>query len=317
MELEFRHLRILIALADEGSISRAATALGVSQPSLTAQVRRIERALGAPLFERGHTGVAPTGFGRAVLVKARAVMGEMAGLRSAAPPASAAGETALELGCAPGYLAAALVPRLVAAHPRPLRVRVHSEANAADLMARVRCGRLDAALVVEVAGFESEPPDGLLREVVVPVEPVFVALAEHHPLAAQETVDLAALAEENWLVDAYGGPGPIAALRWACGAAGFEPRITHEIGDASSARPFLADGQCVGLAQPTSLEGRGIVVRPLRGDPLVATRFLAWRHPCPVDPALLRRLVAAAYLSLTSHNPSYARWWAAHGPTLV
>ncbi|WP_189209896.1 MULTISPECIES: LysR family transcriptional regulator [Actinokineospora] len=319
MELEFRHLRVLIAVADEGSITRAAAALGMSQPSLTAQVQRIERALGAPLFERGRAGVVPTGFGRTVLSKARSVVSEMAGLQSVAPPgAGSTGGVELHLGCYPGALASAVVPRLVEAHDEPLRVHVHSDPSAADLLARVRAGRLDAAIVVEPVGFEVTPPDGLLREVVVPVEPKFVALCEDHPLAAEEEVDLAALADENWVVDPHVDAGLIAALRWACGEAGFEPRITHEISDASSAREFIITGQCVSMAQPTSSEGRGLVVRPMRGDPITARVDLAWRRPPPpVEPALLRRLIAESYLALTVRNPSYARWWAENGVTLT
>lgn len=317
MDLEFRHLRILIAVADEGSITRAAAALGMSQPSLTAQVQRIERSLGAPLFERGRGGVVPTGFGRTVLAKARAVVSEMNGLQSSTPTA-ALGQQGLELhlGCYPGALASAVVPRLVAAHDQPLRVQVHSDPSAADLLARVRAGRLDAAVVVEMVGFEVTAPDGLLREAVVPREPTFVALAETHPLAAEEEVDLAALADENWITDPHIDAGVAAGLRWACGEVGFEPRVTHEISDASSAREFVVSGQCISLAQPTSAEGRGLVVRPLRGDPLSGRIDLAWRRPCPVDPAVLRRVVAEAYQTLTTRNPSYERWWAKNGMTL-
>ncbi len=318
MELEFRHLRIVIAVADEGSITRAAAALGMSQPSLTAQVQRIERSLGAPLFERGRGGVVPTGFGRTVLAKARAVVNEMAGLQSTAPPNSARDAVGLEthLGCYPGALASAVVPRLVAAHRQPLRVHVHSDPSAADLLARVRAGRLDAAVVVEMIGFEVSAQDGLLREAVVPVEPTFVALSETHPLAADDEVDLAALADENWITDPHVDAGVAAALRWACGEVGFEPRITHEISDASSAREFNSTGQCVSLAQPTSAEGRGLVVRPLRGNPLTARIDLAWRKPSPIEPSVLRKVVAESYLTLTDRNASYRRWWAAHGMAL-
>ncbi len=50
MELELRHLRTLRAIAEAGNLTRAATALGLAQPALSAQLRRIERALGGELF---------------------------------------------------------------------------------------------------------------------------------------------------------------------------------------------------------------------------------------------------------------------------
>ncbi|MBT2878923.1 LysR family transcriptional regulator, partial [Streptomyces sp. McG6] len=51
MDLELRHLRTVRAIADEGSLPRAAAALGLAQPALSSQLRRIEKALGGPLFD--------------------------------------------------------------------------------------------------------------------------------------------------------------------------------------------------------------------------------------------------------------------------
>ncbi|WP_197362363.1 helix-turn-helix domain-containing protein, partial [Streptomyces clavuligerus] len=65
MQLEVRHLRALCAIADTGSLHKAARQLGVSQPSLTTQLRRIEKALGAELFWRERSGCRPTPVGRA------------------------------------------------------------------------------------------------------------------------------------------------------------------------------------------------------------------------------------------------------------
>ncbi len=59
MELELRHLRTVRAIADTGSLTKAAATLGLAQPALSAQLRRIEKALGGTLFERDHTGPAP------------------------------------------------------------------------------------------------------------------------------------------------------------------------------------------------------------------------------------------------------------------
>ncbi|MET9972023.1 LysR family transcriptional regulator, partial [Streptomyces sp. NPDC006356] len=63
MELELRHLRVLCAVADAGSVGRAAADLGYSQPAVSTQLRRIEGHFGEPLFERGPTGVRPTSYG--------------------------------------------------------------------------------------------------------------------------------------------------------------------------------------------------------------------------------------------------------------
>ncbi|GLW95755.1 small neutral protease regulatory protein [Actinokineospora globicatena] len=320
MELEFRHLRIVIAVADEGSITKAAAALGLSQPSLTSQLQRIERAMGAPLFERARTGVVPTSFGRTVLARARSVVNEMADLRGEANAlATPRGPVELKIGGRPSPLLSVVVPLLGAAYAElhgpdvaPLSVQVHTDPSAAALQGRVRAGRLDAAVLCDVVGFEIGTAEGVRREVVVEREPEFVGLSDRHRLAAHDVIDLADLAEENWMIDPQEDHGGIGPLRAACRAAGFEPRITHEISDSTSAREFITSGQCVSLAQPTSSEGRGLVIRPLRGDPICNRLELAWKDLGPIDPEMLRRAVTEAYHRLIDRNPSYPVWWARH-----
>ncbi len=324
MDLEFRHLRIVIAVADEGSITKAAAALGLSQPSLTSQLQRIERAMGAPLFDRARTGVVPTSFGRVVLAKARSVVNEMADLRGEAHAAvPGTRPTEIRIGGYPGALLSALVPRVLALFAdehgpdsEPLTTQVHTDPSTAALFARVKAGRVDAAFVVNVIGFEAAPVEAVHQEVIVPVEPQFVALSERHPLAASAAIDLADLATEPWLIDPQEDHGAVSALRWACRRAGFEPRITHEVSDAAAARDFINTGQAVSLAHPTSTESRGLVVRPLVGDPLTGRIELAWKEPCPIRPALLHRAAAEAYETLVTRNASYARWWSEHGAPL-
>lgn len=58
VELDVRHLRVLCAIADSGSLRKAALQLGMTQPSLTTQLHRIERAVGGTLFTREQTGEA-------------------------------------------------------------------------------------------------------------------------------------------------------------------------------------------------------------------------------------------------------------------
>ena len=82
MDIETRHLRMVKAVADEKSITRAASSLGTSQPALTRQLRRIEDSLGGPLFQRSHVGVTPTPLGRLVVGRATAVLSVLDTLRS-------------------------------------------------------------------------------------------------------------------------------------------------------------------------------------------------------------------------------------------
>ena len=146
MELELRHLRTVRAIADAGSLTRAATALGLAQPALSAQLKRIERALGGELFERGRHGVRATALGELVLERSRIVLPAVTELqRDAArfartPRASAC----LRLGGTHGPLLGALVDRLADAvsDARVTTCASWSERHLADLLAE---GRLDFA----------------------------------------------------------------------------------------------------------------------------------------------------------------------------
>ena len=60
MNLELRHLKVVCAIAETGSVTKAASQLGLAQPALTAQLQRIERTLGGPLFDRDRRGVTLT-----------------------------------------------------------------------------------------------------------------------------------------------------------------------------------------------------------------------------------------------------------------
>src|SRR5258706_10950504 len=74
MDLELRHLRVVCAIADAGSVTKAASVLGLAQPALTAQLQRIERALGGLLFERDRRGARATPLGELVLARARVLL---------------------------------------------------------------------------------------------------------------------------------------------------------------------------------------------------------------------------------------------------
>ncbi|WP_040906657.1 LysR family transcriptional regulator, partial [Streptomyces griseoflavus] len=91
MELEVRHLRALCAIADTGSLHRAARQLGVSQPSLSTQLRRVEQELGGALFVRARTGCRPTPLGRLVLSRARPLVTELRSLVTEARAAAVGG----------------------------------------------------------------------------------------------------------------------------------------------------------------------------------------------------------------------------------
>src|SRR3954447_6808976 len=147
VELELRHLRMVLATADAGSVTKAAAVLGLVQPALTTQLQRIERILGGALFIRDRRGVLPTPLGDLVLARARVLIPAITGLHDEATELITAGGPArYRVGATNGPIGAGLVRRLNDAHPGG-PVSIHSTWSGNEVAQSVLEGRLDYAVV--------------------------------------------------------------------------------------------------------------------------------------------------------------------------
>jgi DNA-binding transcriptional LysR family regulator len=310
MELELRHLRTIRTIAEAGSLTRAATLLGLAQPALSAQLRRIERALGGPLFERGRHGVRATALGELVLERARLVLPAVSGLQQEAARFARAPRQPerLRLGGTHGPLLGALVDRLAEAVPgATVTTRASwSERELAGLLAE---GRLDFALAGTCGS--AAPPDAtqlVWREIAV--DPVFVMLPGGHPLAEAHEVELAALAGEDWAC--VPGDGCFAdCFTAACARTGFAPRRMYET-DTASCVHLVQVGRAVGLCRATFPTTPGVATRPLAGTPLVWRHVLGW-HPATQAPDTAATVLAearSAHAGTAARSDSYAHWLA-------
>ncbi|GGT28530.1 LysR family transcriptional regulator [Streptomyces purpureus] len=277
MDLELRHLKTIRAIADAGSLTRAATALGLAQPALSAQLKRIERALGGPLFDRGRDGVRATALGDLVLERARVVLPAVSELQEEAVRFARTRREprpGFRLGATHGPLLGGLVDRLMASAPGA-PVTTHTSWSERELAASAAEGRLDYALIGACG--ESPPPEpGRLAWAEVARDPVLVMLADRHPLASRPEIDLAELAAEAWTdVPGDGCFGDCFAA--ACVRAGFTPASVYET-DTASCVHLVQVGRAVGLCRATFPATPGLVTRPLAGTPLVWRHLLGW-HP--------------------------------------
>ncbi|WP_256106275.1 LysR family transcriptional regulator [Streptomyces sp. ODS05-4] len=313
MELEVRHLRALCAIADTGSLHKAARQLGVSQPSLTTQLRRIEHALGAELFARARGGCRPTPLGLAVLSRARPLVAQMAALVS---------ETRAAAACPDGALlrVGSTASRALASWLRKLRQRLpgtditlHMDVSANALLRALAAGQLDVAFVHEVEGCPLRVPEGLERHVLVEREPQFVSMALDHPAASSPVVDLADLAGDRWMVDPT-VDGEWDGLRRVLDEAGIDPPILHA--DYHTATSLIVAGEAVAPCQPTSGPRDDMAIRPLLGDPLGVRLLLYGRPGFPAGPAVHAELVAA-YREAALRARAYRQWLRCHGSPLI
>ncbi|MEU5000206.1 LysR family transcriptional regulator [Streptomyces sp. NPDC021622] len=305
MELEVRHLRALCAIADTGSLHKAARQLGMSQPSLTTQLRRIEQAVGGQLFARERTGCRPTPLGRVALSRARPLVSEMRALISEtkAAAARAAEGRQLRIGSTASRAIPGWLRRLRVHLPPGTETSLQMDVSANALLRMVADGQLDIAFVHEVEGSPLRLPEELRTRVLVRREPQFVFLAADHPAAAQSVVHLSDLADDRWMVDPT-VDGEWDGLLRVLRAAGINPRVLH--GDYLTASSLVATGEVVTVCQPTSRARPDMAVRPLHGDPLGVRLLVAARTERELD-AVYGEL-EAAYWEAARQAPAYGEW---------
>jgi len=284
MNVELRHLRVVVLVAEAGSVGRAARWLKVSQPSLTAQLKRIEAAFGGELFERSRTGVKPTPLGRYAVDRARAILVDVDHLSATVSAMTAVESSAVRLGGFPTAPMSGIASRL-RSHGEIEQVSIEVEWSTSVLLQQLESGRLDFALLREFPGFELRLPAGVEATTVVESESAYVALSADHPVACRTRgeIELAALSDEEWIGEPPDDSGFHVLFCAACEAAGFQPRVEHHSVDTSVLMGFVTSGQGVALISPTSYRmlSPEVTTRTLAGDPIHRKLILAWSTDSP------------------------------------
>lgn len=199
--LKTRQLLLLVALAEEGNIHRAAAALHMTQPAASKLLRELEDMLDALLFERMPRGMRPTLYGDALIRHARAVLGSLdqAQEELAALKAGRLGHAAVGAITSPGV---SVLPAAVAAVKRThanLRVTVEIDASNV-LLEHLAQDKLDMVL-----GRLSAEHDKLaLRYEPLTGEPVCAVVRPGHPMLAGGPVALADVQRQTWVVPQAG-----------------------------------------------------------------------------------------------------------------
>jgi LysR family hydrogen peroxide-inducible transcriptional activator len=181
-------LRAFLETADAGTLSRAASQLGLSQPSLSTQIQRLEQQLGVPLFQRHGRGVTLTVAGQALLPRARQILEELRAAEEAVRREVAGGGGVLHVGAIPTvapYVLPGALRRFRAPHAT---TRVELREDYSAVLARLL---IDGALDVVIAALPYAF-DHLDTEVLGSDELV-VAVPSSHPAARAGRITLAQL----------------------------------------------------------------------------------------------------------------------------
>lgn len=191
----FRHVQVLVRLAELGSLRRAADAIGISQPGVSQLLADLEQMMDAPLFQRHARGVRPTPACVDLLPAARQLLFGMAVAAETMAARGALGQGVVRIGgttSAINGLLTGAVPRFNQRHPH-VQLQV-AEAGIEALLLAARNGELDLICCREIAVL----PEGWRFEPLASDEMVAVADARH-PLARRRRVTPAQLAKEVWL----------------------------------------------------------------------------------------------------------------------
>jgi DNA-binding transcriptional LysR family regulator len=314
VELEIRHLRIVCAVAEAGSLTRAAAALRLTQPGLSAQLQRIEATLGARLFTRSPNGAVPTALGEVVLARARAVLPAMDDLARVTALAARTGQapSRVRIGTINTPLIGGVLDAVRRLRPQA-EVCSRLQGSPLPLIADLAEGRLEIAAVGDNPGFEITAPAEVVLTPVL-TEPVFVALPATHPMADAATVNLADLQHEDWVAPPADADRTREYHAATLASTGRTLRTVHEA-EGRVVMELVRSGHALSLCQPTFPESPGIAVRPITGDPLWYRYLLAWHAAGPFATdeaaATLMACVQAAYQGAVGRSPTYRQWLAA------
>jgi molybdate transport repressor ModE-like protein len=247
LDFDVQAMRVVKAIADEGSITSAAAALGYSQPAVSQQLKRLEQKLGVALVERVGRSVRLTEAGRilarhapVVTTAMDAAAGELAELRGLR-----AGRVRLV-----GFPSASptIVPRLLAdlaAQHAGVSV-TYIEAEPPEAVEAVREDRADIALTFSYPGDRDDPhgPSARgLRVQAIGSDDLLAVLPVGHPAATADGIDISVLAGERWIA---GCPRCRGHLLELCARAGFEPHIAFETDNFVAVEGLVAQG--IGVA---------------------------------------------------------------------
>jgi LysR family hydrogen peroxide-inducible transcriptional activator len=193
--MEFHQLRYFVAVADEGSFSRAAAKVRVAQPSLSQQIRKLEAEIGQPLFDRLPRSVVLTEAGRCLLEYARQILASIGDARRCVDELKGkiAGDVAV--GAIP-TIAPYVLPELVVTFQNHYPdVTLHIVEDVTEgITRRIEAGELDVALA------STCPRSPTLRVELLGREPLLALVPEGHPLAKQTVVSFDDLKSQRFLL---------------------------------------------------------------------------------------------------------------------
>lgn len=292
MNISFRQLRLVLALAETGSVSAAARVMHVTQPTASMQLKDVAEAIGLPIYEVVARRVYMTEVGNELARSARAVAAEWEGFeqRVDALKGYMRGKLRVALVSTAKYF----VPRLLGSFcKRYPDIDVSLEVlNRDGVVARLR-NNMDDLYVMSV------PPQDLdLVDEVFMANPLVVIGARSSPFAKQKALSLSDLAGQRFILREKGS-GTRMAVDQCFKRLKFRPELRLELGSNEAIKESVAGGLGLSVISSHALQGnaRGVAVLPVAGFPVESQWHVV--HPkgkklSPIASVFKAQLLASA-----------------------
>ena len=271
-DVHLQQLAYFVAVAETRHFTPAAPLSGVSQPSLSKQIRVLENSLGTPLFVRDRGGVELTSAGEALLPHARRILIDVEAAQRAVHEVAGLRRGLVRVGATPSLCDAALAEGVARFHQRHPGIDLVVEEGGSRLLTQALArGRLDVALLIvplhdEQPGLETTP---VLRERLVLASPVGSDMPDAMDVAALADLPLVMCREGYDLRD---------VTLLACRRAGFTPSVAIEGGEMSAVLRFVETGMGHAVVPAMVLANRPrLKGTPLRNPVLERTVAIAHR----------------------------------------
>jgi len=286
MNVTFRQLRLFLALADTGSVSRAAAAMHVTQPTASAQLKEVSAAVGLPLYEVISKRVHLTDAGRQLAQTARAMLAEWEAFEQHVDLVKGLSRGRLRIAAV--STAKYFIPRLVGSfcrlHPQ---IDVSLEVlNRDGVVDRLRDNRDDIYIM-------SMPPELDLEDEVFMENPLVVIAARGTKLRG--SLALAELRDQRFILRERGSGTRMATDRHFARRR-FKPDVRLELGSNEAIKEAVAGGLGIGVVSRHALQGsRDVRELEVEGFPILSRWHIVHpraKHLSPIAAAFRKHLLA-------------------------
>jgi DNA-binding transcriptional LysR family regulator len=273
-----QQLRVLVAIRDHGSLTAAAAAMGYGVPTIAHHLASLERHLRVRLVERDRRGARLTPLGGVLVEEAVQILARLEQAERLVITQRDQGLATIRIGTF-ASMGSQLLPRAV----RELRTRMPVvvevvEAEPTGVVQLLEAGEIHAGLIYDSADDPAFTSPDLELQVLVE-EQYRVLVARESGFAHAAEVDIADLADADWICSRHESETSDRVLRRVCHSLGFEPRVLMRTDDLNMIHGLVAEGLACTVIAPSAVDTRFAV------EPLPSVQELDVRRTLFVRPA--------------------------------